>query len=84
MGGLNGRLSRLEDILEGAVGTPEEREAEKQLHRERAEQLLRNLQRAREKAQAEAAAGNDRRLRALEELEEHMKRRVEDRREHES
>lgn len=80
MGSLNGRVRRLEDILEGAVGTPAEREAADQLHRERVEQMRRHMESAREKAEAEAAAGDDRRLRELEELEEYTRRRVEERR----
>ncbi len=71
-GRLNGRVKRLEDILEGAAETPDE-----QLHRERVERMRADtLARVREKAEAEAREGDDRRLRALGDLEEHMRRRA--------
>jgi len=68
VGSLGRRIQQLEDLY-AMSGSTEEEQAR------RAEQraaLLEDLQRAKERAALEAAAGDSRRLHALEDLERHM------------
>jgi hypothetical protein len=75
MGSINRRieaLERLYAIEEGPAIEPPELE-------ERRAALIASMDRAKEQAQREAAAGDSRRLRALEDLERSMRERVEQR-----
>ncbi len=69
------RVRRLEDARQSRH-TPD---TEEDLEERRAE-LRESLRRGRERAEAEAAAGDSRRLRALENLQRHMRERIESRR----
>jgi hypothetical protein len=76
MAGLEGRLRRLEEFNardEGSGLQPPDLE-------ERRAALRESLRRGWEQAEAEAAAGDTRRLHALEDLERRMRERVESRR----
>ena len=75
MGGLERRLARLEGlrVIDGGALEPADLE-------ERRARLREDLERAKEQAEREAAAGDSRRLHALEDLERSMRERVERRR----
>jgi hypothetical protein len=74
--GLRRRLERLEEVntigKEPAIEPPD--------LEERRARLREDLEHAREKAEREAAAGDSRRLRAIEDLERRMRERAEQRR----
>jgi len=75
VGGLERRLARLEGlrVIDGGAFEPADLE-------ERRARLREDLERAKEQAKREAAAGDSRRLHALEDLERSMRERVERRR----
>ena len=76
MGSLDRRIEALEKLYAAGEGSglhPPDLE-------ERRSALLADVQRARERAEDEAAAGDTRRLHALEDLERHMRERIESRR----
>jgi hypothetical protein len=70
VGSLNGRVRRLEE----RYGIEDAEEGER-VSEERRAALKADLQHGRERAEREAAAGDSRRLRALELLEQSIKRR---------
>jgi hypothetical protein len=72
MAGLDKRIEALERLY--ATGESSGLEPKQQ---ERRAELLASVQRARERATLEAAAGDTRRLHALEDLERHMQERIE-------
>ena len=80
MGSLDRRIEALERLYAMSGST----EGEKERRAEQRADLLAKLQDAKERATVEAAAGDTRRLHALEDLERHMRERTERRHQHKS